>query len=138
MLKFPSDEWIKELSKQLNESADYERSAKDWEGDFAFIVEPDEAYPQTAYLYLDLFHGKSPSAGILNSVDEKPAKYTLAAPFSAWRKVIEGKLDPIQGMMTRKLKLQGDMMQIMRYPKAAKEIIACCAKIPTDFDGHHS
>jgi len=24
-------------------------------------------------------------------------------------------------------------MKIMRYPKAAKEIVSCCAKIPTDF-----
>ncbi len=41
--KFPSDEWIKELSRQLNESETYEKSAKDWEGDFDFVVEPDEA-----------------------------------------------------------------------------------------------
>jgi len=133
MLRFPSHEWIIELSNQLNASADYERAARDWEGDFAFIVEPDDAYPQTAYLFLSLFHGKSPSASIIQSLEEKSAPYILSAPFSSWRKVIEGKLDPIQGMMTRKLKLHGDLKQIMRYPKAAKEIIACCAKIPTDF-----
>jgi putative sterol carrier protein len=133
MLKFPSEEWIIELSNQLNISADYERSAKDWEGDFAFVVEPDATYPDTAYLFLQLFHGKSPGAGVVQSLEEKSAPYTISAPFSSWRKVIEGKLDPIQGMMTRKLKLHGDLKQIMRYPKAAKEIIACCAKIPTDF-----
>ena len=49
------------------------------------------------------------------------------------RKVIEGEMDPIQGMMTRKLKVEGNMMKIMRYPKAAKEIVSCCALIPTDF-----
>ena len=135
MLKFPSDEWINELSNQLNASADYERSAKDWEGDFAFVVEPDAAYPDTAYLFLQLFHGKSPGAGMIKDLKERAAPYTISAPFSSWRKVIEGKLDPIQGMMTRKLKLQGDLKQIMRYPKAAKEIIACCAKISTDFGG---
>jgi putative sterol carrier protein len=36
-------------------------------------------------------------------------------------------------MMTRKLKLKGNMMKIMRYPKAAQEIVACCALVPTDF-----
>ena len=133
-IKFPSDEWIKELSRQLNDSETYEKSAKDWEGDFMFVVEPDDAYPETAYLYLDLYHGKSPSAAQLSSLDEKPAAYVLSAPFSNWRKVIEGKLEPIQGMMTRKLKLRGNMMKIMRYPKAAKEIVSCCALVPTDFD----
>jgi putative sterol carrier protein len=131
--KFPSDEWIKELGRQLNASEAYERSAKDWEGDFVFIAEPDSAYPHTAYLFLGLYHGKSTDAALVASEDERPAQFIIRAPFSAWRQVIEGKLDPIQGMMTRKLRLQGDMMKIMRYPKAAKEIVSCCALVPTDF-----
>ena len=132
--KFPSDEWIKELSNKLNESESYGRSAKDWEGDFVFVVEPDEAYDDTAYLFLGLYHGKSPDAALVGSEDERKAEFVLSAPFANWRKVIEGKLDPIQGMMTRKLKLAGNMMKIMRYPKAAKEIVNCCALVPTDFD----
>ena len=131
--KFPSDEWIKELSRQLNTSETYEKSAKDWEGDFVFIVEPDDAYDGTAYLYLGLYHGKSPDAAMVASKDEREIEFVLRAPFSAWRKVIEGKLDPIQGMMTRKLKLQGNMMKVMRYPKAAKEIVSCCALVPTEW-----
>lgn len=132
-VKFPSDAWIKQLSEHLNASPSYEQSAKNWEGDFIFIVEPDDGQTETAYLYLGLYHGKSPDAMQLSSVDEKEAGYVISAPFSSWRKVIEGKLDPIQGMMTRRLKLQGDMKMIMRYPKAAKEIIACTKLIPTDF-----
>lgn len=133
--RFPSDEWIKELSRQLNASEAYERSAKDWEGDFLFIIEADDELHETAYLYLDLYHGKSPSAAQWSSRDEKPVAYVLSAPFGTWRKVIEGKLDPIQGMMTRQLRLEGNLMQIMRYPKAAKEIVSCCAQVPTIFAG---
>ena len=131
--KFPSDEWIKELSNKLNESEDYEKSAKDWEGDFVFIVEPDDAYDGTTYLYLGLYHGKSPDAEELSSVDERETEFVIRAPYTNWRKVIEGKLDPIQGMMTNRLKVRGNMMKIMRYPKAAKEIVTCCALVPTDF-----
>ena len=56
-MRFPSDEWIKELSRQLNASESYERSAKDWEGDFWFLVEPDESYAETAHLVLGLHPG---------------------------------------------------------------------------------
>ncbi len=132
--EFPSDEWIKELSRQLNLSEAYEKSAKDWEGDFVFIVEPEDGR-DVAYLYLGLYHGKSPDARQLVSLDDQEVEFVLSAPFSAWRKVIEGTLDPIQGMMTRKLKVQGNMMKIMRYPKAAKEIVTCCTLVPTDFGG---
>ena len=107
--RFPSDEWIKELSRQLNDSESYGRSAKDWEGNFVFIVEPDETYDDTAYLFLGLYHGKSPDAAMVANEDEREVEFVLRAPFSSWRKVIEGKLDPIQGMMTKKLKVQGEM-----------------------------
>ena len=132
-LKFPSDEWIKALSQKLNDSASYERSAKNWEGDFIFISEPDATSDDEAYLFLGLYHGKSTDAAMLASEDEREAEFVIRAPFSAWRQVIEGKLDPIQGMMMRKLKLTGDMKMILRYVAAAKEIVSCCALIPTDF-----
>jgi putative sterol carrier protein len=132
-IRFPSDEWIKELSRQLNASETYEKSAKDWEGDFVFVCEHDEVYDGTAYLFLGLHHGKSPDAAMIASVEEREAEFVIRAPFSNWRKVIEGKLDPIQGMMMRKLKLTGNMMKIMRYPKAAQEIVACCTLVSTDF-----
>lgn len=133
--KFPSDAWIKELSRQLNASEAYERSAKDWEGDFIFVAEPDENYADTAYLFLGLYHGKSTDAAMLASETDREAEFIIRAPFSAWRQVIEGKLDPIQGMMTERLRLSGNMMKIMRYPKAAKEIVACCAQVETAFTG---
>jgi putative sterol carrier protein len=133
-IKFISEEWIKELSRQLNESKDYERAGKDWEGDFIFVIEPDESHPNHAYFFLGLLHGKSPDAALVASENERKAEFKIRARYSAWRKVIEGKLDPIQGMMTGKLKLEGDLLKVMRHPKAAKEMVACCSKVPTDFE----
>ena len=131
--KFPSDEWIKALSDLLNTSESYERAAKDWEGDFIFVAEPDDIYPETAYLHLQLHHGKSPGAAMVVPDQLPETEYTIKAPYSTWRKVIDAKLDPIQGMMTGQLKLKGNLMKVMRYPKAAQEIVACCAKIPTEW-----
>jgi len=131
--QFPSDEWIKQLMVALNGSESYARSAKDWEGDFVFVVEPDAAYDQEAQLFLGLYHGECTSAEMIGEADGHSPEFVINASFSVWRQVVEGKLDPIQGMMTRKLKLSGNMMKIMRYPKAAKEIIACCALVPTSW-----
>ena len=133
-IKFPSDEWIKSLSDQLNKSESYAKAAANWEGDFLFVVQPDAVFQQTAYLYIDIQHGKSPSAMQTSSPDEKKAMYTVSAPFSTWRKVIEGKLDAVQGMFSGKLKVRGNMAQIQRDPKATTEFVACAAKVPTDFE----
>jgi len=132
-LKFPSDEWVKEFAEQLNASEAYEKSAKDWEGDFIFVSEPDKVSSETRYLFVGLYHGKCTDAAEVASEDERKAEYVIRAPYSTWRKVIEGKLDPIQGMMTRKLKLKGNMTKILRYPKAAKELVNCVSRVPTDW-----
>ena len=131
--KFPSNEWIQEFSRQLNASPEYERSGKAWEGDFLFIIEPDESFAQTVYMYLDLYHGKCRRAAQLTGPDEIQTGYVLSATYATWKKVIEAKLDPIQGLMTRKLKLKGDMLQVMRYPKAAKDMVDCVLRVPSDF-----
>lgn len=132
---FPSDAWIKQLMTLLNDSEDYRRSAKDWEGDFIFIIEPDDQFDREAYYYLGLHHGQSTGAELLESLDQRQAEFVVRAPYSTWRRVIDGELDPIQGMLTNQLKLQGNLMMVMRYPKAAQEIVASCAKIPTDWEG---
>jgi len=36
-------------------------------------------------------------------------------------------------MMTKKLKLEGNLAKVMRYPRAAKEIVVSCSMVPTDF-----
>lgn len=131
--KFPSEEWVKEFAEQLNASEAYEKSAKDWEGDFIFVSEPDKVSSETRYLFIGLYHGKCTDAAEVASENEREAEYVIRAPYSTWRKVIEGKLDPIQGMMTRKLKLKGNMTKILRYPKAAKELVNCVSRVPTDW-----
>ena len=132
-LVFPSDQWIRALSHQLNHSKDYEQSATDWEGDFVFVVEPDANYQDTAFLFLGLYHGKSPDAARMAAKDERETEFAISAPFGTWCQVIQGKLDPIQGMMMGKLKLTVNLRKILRYPRAAQEIISCCALVPTQW-----
>jgi putative sterol carrier protein len=133
-IKFPSDEWIKALSAELNASEAYAQTAATWEGDFLFVIQPDAVYKQTAYLYINVQKGISSDAVQTSSLEEKPAMYTISAPYAIWRKVIEGKLDPIQSMFTGKLKVRGNMAQIQRNPKATTDFVTCATKIPTEFE----
>ncbi|MGC8827265.1 MAG: hypothetical protein ACP5TV_09715 [Anaerolineae bacterium] len=47
--------------------------------------------------------------------------------------MVLGELDPIKGLISRRLKLKGNMNKIMRAPQAAKELVACCTKVETEF-----
>ena len=132
-IKFPSEEWVRELENRLNASESYAQAAATWEGDNIFIVLPDADYPETTYLYINLQHGKASDARRLNSLDEQKALFTTSAPFNIWRRVLEGRLDPIQGMFSGKLKLVGSMAQVQRTPKATYEMVKVAEKIDTDF-----
>jgi putative sterol carrier protein len=57
----------------------------------------------------------------------------IEATFPIWRKVVDKKLDPIQGMVTRQLKLKGNMLKIMKAPKAATELVAAATRIDTEW-----
>jgi len=132
-IKFPSDEWIKALMQELNKSQAYRDAAKNWEGDFYFIVEPEGSLKEQTIFYMDLWHGECRSASIVKDEKEKNPEFRIWAPLSKWRRVIEKKLDPIQGLVTRQLKLKGNLMKIMKAPKAALELVNCCTLVPTDF-----
>jgi putative sterol carrier protein len=131
--KFPSDEWIKAMAVEVNQSEAYAKSAAKWEGDFYFVCEPGPGLAETVTLYIDLWHGEAKSANAMDDESVKEPEFVIRAPLNTWRRVIEKKLDPIQGMITGQLKLKGTMSKIMRFPKAAADLVNCATKVPTEF-----
>ena len=131
--QFPSNAWIKALMQDLNQSEAYAEAAKNWEGDFYFVVEPGGALEKTALLYMDLWHGKCREACEVTDESAKTPVFRMSAPVAVWKKVITKKLDPIQGLMTGQLKLKGNMAMVMKSVKAAKELVEACTRIETEF-----
>ncbi len=131
-IPFPSDAWAKAAMIELNQSAEYKEAAKAWEGDIEFIITalPDER--NEVILYMDLWHGICREAYEVTDRRSKP-EFTIKAPLPVWRKVLEGKLDPIRGLVSRQLKMQGNMMKVMKAPKAAVELVNSCAKVDTEW-----
>lgn len=132
-IKYPSLEWLLELQTRLNASEAYAQAAATWSGDCIFAVLPDDNYTGSNYSYIDLQHGKASNARELKSLAEQKALFTMSAPFSTWRKVIEGRLDPLQAMFSGKIKVVGSMAQIQRTPKATYELTKVAGQIDTDF-----
>jgi putative sterol carrier protein len=130
---FPSQEWVMAFKDEINSSEPYQKAAAKWEGDFYFVIEPGPGLPESMALYIDLWHGEARSAGVVADESEKSPEFIIRAPVGTWRRVIEKKLDPIQGMITGQLKLKGTLSKIMRTPKAAAELVNCATKVPTEF-----
>jgi len=132
-IKFATDEWGKALMAAVNSSEAYAKAAAHWEGDFYFITTAGQGVPQDTYLYLDLWHGKARDAYVVADPSSKQVAFELRAPIDVWRKVLEKKVDPIRGIMTGQLKLKGNMMTVLKAPKAATELVGCASKVDTEW-----
>lgn len=132
-LKFPSEEWIKAFKEEVNKNKAYEEAAKDWEGDFLFIATPGDGLEEEVVFYVDLWHGKCREAYMVPSREAKETEFIYEGPYGNWKKLIMGEIGPIRGLLTRKFKLKGSMSKILRYTKAASELVKTTEKVPTEF-----
>jgi putative sterol carrier protein len=119
--------------EDLNHSHPYAEAAKNWEGDFYFVVEPGGKLNKPVTLYMDLWHGKCRDAFLVENESAKSPVFRMTAPAATWKKVLTKQLDPIVGMMTGQLKLKGNMAMVMKNVRAAKELVESCTRIPTEF-----
>jgi putative sterol carrier protein len=131
ILRFPSDEWIKTFKEELNKNTTYQEVAKSWEGDFLFVITPDEELKKETVFYIDLWHGKCRDAYLVKG--EKQAKFVFKGPYSNWKKVIRKELDPIRGLIRGMFTVDGDSRVILDQAKAAQELVNTASTIPVVF-----
>ncbi len=135
MPEFPTEPWFEEFIEKINASQEYEIAAAAWEGDIAFQIEaePDKNMPEDVWALLDLWHGKCRGGGVIDAERAASAQYLLKAPYSRWKQVLLGDLDPIKGMMQGKLRVLGDLPTIVRQVRAANELVYLTSTVETIF-----
>jgi putative sterol carrier protein len=135
MPEFPSEEWLKEYVQRINDSEGYREAAATWEGDVAYVIEaePDKGVAEDTWAWLDLWHGECREGKLVTPDEGEKARFVIRAPYSRWKEVIKKELDPVKGMMQGKLKLKGDLPTIIRYVKAANELVNLAQTVPTEF-----
>ncbi len=128
---FPSQEWLTLLEKKLNSDENYARIARNWEGDICIIIEPEGNLNEQVIYYLDLWHGKCRKTEALsNTAAVKPA-FVLKASYGNISRILQGELDPMQAMLTRKLGVQGNMAVMMRNVPTVLDFVRCAREITT-------
>ena len=137
--RFPSEEYVQAVMDVLNNDEQYAQIARNWEGDILFVIEPDKGIesddlPMT--LYFDLWHGKCREVRIIDpQVEEAPdAAYTLTAPQANYLQILRGELDPMQAMITRRLKVEGSMAYMLRNVPTVLDFVRCCSSVEIEIE----
>lgn len=142
LLEFGSEEWLLRYKEEVNSSESYRESAKTWEGDFLFLVnfEDDDPRPEgnpdlaQIRMYIDLYHGECREVHEVPVGEDPPeTEFVYEGTYKNWRKLLDGEIHPIRGLLQRKFRLQGNMKKVMRYVKAAQELVKATQQVPTAF-----
>jgi putative sterol carrier protein len=133
--EFPTDEWFQRFVEVINGSKEYREYADTWEGDVVILVEaePDKGVPDDVYGLLDLWHGSCRGGGLVDQARADDAEFVVRAPYSRWKDVILGDLEPVKGLVQGKLRVRGDLPKILRYVKGTQELALLTGEVETTF-----
>ena len=151
-IPFPSEEWIAEYKIKINSNPNYKESGANWEhGTIALILQLDDenaiqkarqdpilskqlkADETAVGVWLDLYHGVCKEAKRVSVDEANKAKFVISGGYARWKAVLKKELDPVKGMMQGKLKLKGDLPTIVRFVKAAQDLVDSATMIDTKF-----
>jgi len=131
------DEWIGAWQDHLNESAEYDEAGEGWgvdfEGSFVFEVEPDGGLEEPLYFYVDPHDGNIREARKIDSPDDVEYGFLYSGSYSSWKQLIEGDVGAIDGLMSGKFSVDGDMQKVLQYSQAATVMTGAAAEIDTEF-----
>lgn len=137
-VSFPSEDWAKAYHEAINANAAYQSAAADWtHGDVALVIQTGGRGGLAEHVgaVLDVHEGSCRHTRYVESLSEaQQAKFVIVADYATWQRVIEGQLDPIDGMLSGELDLtQGSLPTMIRYVDGSKELVASARTIPTAF-----
>jgi putative sterol carrier protein len=133
--RFPTEEWFQAYIEKIDASEEYAEYAATWEGDVIIQVkaEPDKGIAADVCGLLDLWHGRCRGGGIVDEERTASAEFVVRAPYSRWKDVIRGDLEPVKGLVQGKLRVRGDLQKILRYVKGTQELAYIAGQVDTTF-----
>ena len=134
--RFPSDEWAQAFRTELNASHGYATAAAQWTyGAVALVVkgDPEIGLADDVGLWLDLERGVCKAARVVPRAEAETAPFCISGEYARWKSVMKKELDPIKGMMQKKLELKGPMTIIVKFVNASRELVEASTRVPTQF-----
>jgi hypothetical protein len=133
---FPSAQWLADYVTQINASAGFADAAKTFEADIAYVfeAEPDLGVPEDIWCRAEFGGGRCRTADYdIDPAEGRRAAFVIRAPYSRWKDVIQGRIDPMEGMLDGDLMVTGHLPTLLRYVRAADELVTLAAKVSSSF-----
>ncbi|MCY1047637.1 hypothetical protein OV208_40440 [Corallococcus sp. bb12-1] len=131
MPKFPSKEWLDEAVRLTNSDPECAMAGKGWKGDFGAIIDAEPgklAKPFVVHVVPgDCRIEKARVLSDPDDLEELEPVYLARAPYSVWKQLLLGTLDPVDAVLKRRISMKGDLQPLierMRYKGIADRVFA--------------
>ena len=129
-MAFPSAEWAAAFQLAINENEAYREAARAWVGDILLLVKPSDASAPSPGVHLDLANGTCRSAEFQADGRTVPSEFVFEGPIESWQKLMRHEVDPVKAIMDGTLKVRGNLAKLMRFTRAAKELVETASNVP--------
>lgn len=131
MPKFPSKEWCEEAVRLTNADPEAAMAGQGWTGDFGAVVDPEPGKLARVFVvHIVPKNGRIEKMRVLDDpddLDEFDPAYVARAPYSVWKELLAGTLDPVEAVLKRRISVKGDLQPLierMRYKGIADRVFA--------------
>lgn len=131
MATFPSKEWCDEAVRLVNEDPERALAARGWLGEIGVIVDAEPgklARPFVVHVVpRDARIEKLRVLEDPDDLDELEPAYLARAPYSVWKELLRGSLDPVEAVLRRRIAVKGDLQQLverLRFKGIADRVFA--------------
>lgn len=128
---FPSKEWCEEAIRLVNADPEASEAGAGWVGDFGAIVEAEAGkLAQPFCVHVTPRNGRIEKFHVVpdpDDFDEIEPAYLARAPYSVWKQMICGELDPMDALLKRRVALKGDaqpLLERVRYAGIGQRVLA--------------
>lgn len=131
MATFPSKEWCEEAVRLVNADPERPLAARGWVGDIGVIVDAEPGKLARAFVaHVVPRDSRIEKLRVLeepDDLDELEPAYLARAPYSVWKQLLQGSLDPVEAVLRRRIAVKGDMQQLierLRFKGVADRVFA--------------
>lgn len=134
-MKAFSKEWIEALAERLKSDEEYQEAAKGFEAIFQFIVEPepDKGINERKEVGIKLPQCDETWEGVRDD-----ANYTMSGKYGIYVDVMNGEMGATKAIAMRKLKVKGNLANLLKYKKAIDRYVEVLGEVQSEFEGDYA
>ncbi len=129
-MQFPSAEWAQAYRDALNANTAYQEAAQSWVGDILLLIRPSDPNAPAPGVHLVLAHGECSAATYHPDARSVSSEFVYEGPPESWQRLMRHEVDPVKAILDGTFRIKGNLAKMMRFTRAAKELVETAARIP--------